>query len=124
MFEPFENQKENLNGNGVLNNLMYLAIGTGIGAFVALLFAPKSGKELRSDIADAANETLYSTVESASHLRQKTADYYEEGKDIGQQVLGVVSVGASEIGAEVRRDVKQIANIVGAHRRDGSRFVL
>ncbi|NJM52639.1 MAG: YtxH domain-containing protein [Blastocatellia bacterium] len=38
--------------------LTYLLIGGGIGAILALLFAPKSGQELREDIADATRKSL------------------------------------------------------------------
>ena len=38
--------------------LTYLLIGGGIGAILALLFAPKSGQELREDIADATRKGL------------------------------------------------------------------
>ena len=35
--------------------LTYLLIGGGIGAVIALLFAPKSGTELRGDIANGVD---------------------------------------------------------------------
>lgn len=38
----------------VSTRLTHLLIGAGIGAILALLFTPKSGRELRGDIADAA----------------------------------------------------------------------
>ncbi len=38
--------------------LSYLLIGGGIGALLALLFAPKSGHELRGDIADVTRKAL------------------------------------------------------------------
>ena len=39
--------------DSISNKLTYLLIGGGIGAVIALLFAPKSGQELRGDLADA-----------------------------------------------------------------------
>ena len=36
--------------------LTYLLVGGGIGAILALLFAPKSGQELRGDIADVTRK--------------------------------------------------------------------
>ncbi|HYL97503.1 MAG TPA: YtxH domain-containing protein, partial [Blastocatellia bacterium] len=36
----------------------FLLIGAGIGAALALLFAPKSGREFRGDIADAGKQGL------------------------------------------------------------------
>jgi hypothetical protein len=43
----------------------YLLIGGGIGAIIALLFAPKSGQELRSGLADAARRGLDKSRETA-----------------------------------------------------------
>ena len=45
-------------GDSVSTRLTYLLIGGGIGAVIALLFAPKSGQELREDIADATGKAL------------------------------------------------------------------
>src|SRR5438477_507265 len=39
-------------GDSISTRLTYLLIGGGIGAVIALLFAPKSGQELRGAIAD------------------------------------------------------------------------
>lgn len=39
-----------------------LLIGLGVGAGIALLFAPKSGKETREDIAGAVNDNVDSVV--------------------------------------------------------------
>src|SRR5688572_22643927 len=43
-----------MKASGIGSNLMYLALGGGIGAAIAFLLAPKPGRELRQDIAEAA----------------------------------------------------------------------
>ena len=45
-------------GDNISTRLTYLLIGGGIGAVIALLFAPKSGHELRGDIADATRKGI------------------------------------------------------------------
>lgn len=60
--------------------LSYLIIGGGIGAILALLFAPKAGEELRSDIADATRKGLDKTEEMATHLGEKASTIYEDTK--------------------------------------------
>ncbi|NWF88718.1 MAG: YtxH domain-containing protein [Ignavibacteriaceae bacterium] len=45
-------------------------LGTVVGGVIALLFAPKSGKELRSDISDEVNNY----VDKAADLRNKIID--------------------------------------------------
>jgi len=51
--------------------LTYLLVGGGIGAVLALLFAPKSGQELRGDIADATRKGIEKSKEAASQLQEK-----------------------------------------------------
>ena len=65
----------------VSNKLTYLIIGGGIGAVIALLFAPKSGKELRGDIADASRKGLEKGKEAAAQLQERAGEYYETGRE-------------------------------------------
>jgi gas vesicle protein len=45
-------EKDTREGSSATSKLTYLLIGGAIGAALALLFAPKSGQDLREDIAD------------------------------------------------------------------------
>ncbi len=59
------------------NKLTYLIIGGSIGAILALLFAPKSGQELRGDIADATRKGIDRSREAAQQLGDRAGEYYE-----------------------------------------------
>ncbi|HEX8709212.1 MAG TPA: YtxH domain-containing protein [Pyrinomonadaceae bacterium] len=61
--------------------LTYLLIGGGIGAVLALLFAPKSGQELRGDIADVTRKGIDRTRDAASYVGGKAGEYYETTRD-------------------------------------------
>ena len=61
----------------ISNKLTYLLIGGGIGAVLALLFAPKSGQELRGDIADATRKGIDRSREAAQQLGDRAGEYYE-----------------------------------------------
>ncbi|MBV9216020.1 MAG: YtxH domain-containing protein [Acidobacteria bacterium] len=63
--------------SSVTDKLTYLLIGGGIGAIVALLFAPKSGVELRGDIADASRKGLEKGKQAAAQIGEKAGEYYE-----------------------------------------------
>lgn len=67
--------------NSNLKNLSYLLIGGGIGATLALLFAPKSGSEMREDISFAANNGLQKTKETVGKLRENANNYYESARE-------------------------------------------
>ena len=64
-------------GDNISTRLTYLLIGGGIGAVLALLFAPKSGHELRGDIADATRKGIDRSREAAQQLGDRAGEYYE-----------------------------------------------
>jgi gas vesicle protein len=68
-------------GDSISNKLTYFLVGAGIGAVLALLFAPKSGEELRSDIADATRKGLDKSKEAAQQLGAKAGEYYETARE-------------------------------------------
>ena len=92
--------------------LMLFLIGGGIGATLALLFAPKSGSEFRSDIADIAGKRYDETLAAAHQLKRRSAELYEVAKETGNEVFDVVAAGISEVRAEVAGDVENIGAIV------------
>src|SRR5919199_581776 len=57
--------------------LTYFVIGATVGAVVALLFAPKSGRELREDLADATRKGVDRARETGAQLSAKAGEYYD-----------------------------------------------
>lgn len=68
---------DNQGGNG--DKLVYFLIGAGIGAVTAMLFAPKAGSELRSDLADVTRKGLDYARDTGRDLGEKATDYYQTG---------------------------------------------
>jgi gas vesicle protein len=64
-------------GDNISTRLTYFLVGAGIGAVLALLFAPKSGEELRNDIADATRKGIDKSKEAAQQLGVKATEYYD-----------------------------------------------
>jgi len=73
-----------------------ILIGGLIGAAIALLYAPKSGRETRKDIARAARRAKNSTVDLiedtiddvndfVNDLREKAADIVDQGVDLSDK---------------------------------------
>ena len=83
-----EDRNTGTSGGGMGSNLMYLLIGGGIGATLALLFAPKAGSELRQDIGNAANRGYDGTLELAGKLKEQSGHLYDALKDRADQVYG------------------------------------
>ena len=64
-------------GDSISTKLTFFLVGAGIGAVLALLFAPKSGEELRNDIADATRKGIDKSKEAAQQLGTKATEYYD-----------------------------------------------
>jgi gas vesicle protein len=110
---------ENQGGGG--DKLVYFLIGAGIGAVTALLFAPKAGSELRSDIADATKKGLDYARDASRELGERANEAYQTGVDRASD-LGVRSKEAvgdlTERGKElINRQKAQVAAAIEAGKQ-------
>lgn len=68
-------------------NLLYFLAGASLGAVVALLYAPQSGKKTREFISDKAGEGKDFLKDKGKELRDQAGDYVERGRDmVSEQV--------------------------------------
>lgn len=63
-------------------------IGLGVGAGLALLFAPMSGKETRTNIADRANDLADSARETYEHNRDRVQSGVESIRRTAKRAMG------------------------------------
>lgn len=96
------------------SKLGYLLVGGGIGALLALLFAPKSGEELRGDIADVTRKGLDKTKETAALVGEKAGEYYEVSRDKAGQLYSTAQDKANELGGRAKEAVAQKGNPISA----------
>ena len=97
--------------------LTYFIAGATIGAVVALLFAPKSGRELREDLADATRKGVDRARETGSQLSSKAGEYYDAASsragDLAASARDAVTsrgervTAAIEAGKQAYRDEKR-----------------
>ncbi len=90
--------------------LVYLLVGGGIGAVLALLFAPKSGEELRGDIADVTRKGIEKSKETAAHLQERAGDYYEVSREKANELYQSASEKAVEFGEKAKTAAANSAN--------------
>lgn len=94
----------------VSTKLTYLLIGGGIGAVIALLFAPKSGVELRGDIADATRKGIEKGKETAAQLQERAGEYYEVGRERATEYIHTAQEKAGELAEKARTAAASTAN--------------
>ena len=90
-------------GDNISTRLTYLLISGGIGAILALLFAPKSGHELRGDIADATRKGIDRSREAAQQLSDRAGEYYEATRERAGELYTQAAGKVSEV-AQTARD--------------------
>lgn len=86
----------------ISNKLTYLLIGGGIGAVLALLFAPKSGQELRGDIADATRKGIDRSREAAQQLGDRAGEYYEATRGRAAELYSQAAERVSDVAQSAR----------------------
>ena len=86
----------------ISNKLTYLLIGGGIGAVLALLFAPKSGHELRGDIADATRKGIDRSREAAQQLGDRAGEYYEATRGRATELYSQAAERVGEVAQSAR----------------------
>ena len=90
--------------------LTYLIIGGGIGAVLALLFAPKSGIELREDIADATRKGLEKSKEAAAQIQERAGEYYEVSRERVGDLYQSATDKATELADAAKAAASKTAN--------------
>jgi len=66
----------------VATKVSYFVAGLGIGAAVALLFAPQSGEDTRKQIAEKAQEGTDFVASKSREIRKQAEDIVDQGKDL------------------------------------------
>jgi len=90
------------NDESISTRLTYLLIGGGIGAVLALLFAPKSGHELRSDIADATRKGIDRSREAAHQLGERAGEYYGATRERASELYSQAAEKVGEVASSAR----------------------
>lgn len=90
--------------------LSYLLIGGGIGAVLALLLAPKSGEELRGDIADVTRKGIEKGKETATVVGERAGDYYEVTREKAGAFYSTAQEKAGALSEKAKGAVSSASN--------------
>ncbi len=100
--------------DSISTRLTYLLIGGGIGAILALLFAPKSGQELRGDIADATRKGIDKSREAAQQLGDRAGEYYEATRTRAGELYSQAAERVGEVAQNAREAAARQTGTVSA----------
>ena len=101
-------------GDSISTRLTYLLIGGGIGAILALLFAPKSGQELRGDIADATRKGIDRSREAAQQFGDRAGEYYEATRARAGELYSQAAEKVGEVAQNAREAAARQSGTVSA----------
>ncbi|GAB4302190.1 MAG: YtxH domain-containing protein [Desulfuromonadia bacterium] len=90
---------EHDNGVSVTTVLLSFIAGAAVGAGMALLYAPKAGKELRGNIRDLTDDAIDKIKEYTAEAQEKIKATIEDGKDLFKEKKTILSA-AVEAGKE------------------------
>lgn len=78
-------------------------VGGAVGALLALLFAPKSGRDLRRDIADKSEEIVDKASEFFTQTEQQSEDVLNEGKIRAERIVNSARAQAESLLSNAER---------------------
>ncbi len=67
--------------------LTWFLLGAFWGALAGILFAPKPGKELRSDLKQRGTQAMEKTRQISSEAQTKTKEIFEDVRTLAQKVV-------------------------------------
>jgi gas vesicle protein len=75
------------------SNYGWFAAGAILGAAIAILFAPKAGKETRDFLGKKADDSRESLTETSKELMEKSHELYERGRKIAEEAADLFERG-------------------------------
>lgn len=88
-YDRFEREE----GSGAF--LMGLLAGTVLGAGLGMLFAPRAGSELRSQLSDSAGRWRNTANDAYQQASEKVTQFVDRGREAYEKARGSVATGTS-----------------------------
>jgi gas vesicle protein len=93
--------------------LIGLLTGGAVGAALALLFAPKSGRELRSDISDMTNQYIDKAGDILNTANERSREIINEGRTRAESFIDDAREKASTLLSDAEKIVTDARAKVG-----------
>ena len=108
--------------NGMVKGFVIgLLAGGAIGAIVALLYAPKSGKELRADIREKADDLVGGAEEYLHAVKSKAGEIVSEAKQRSDQLISEAKKKADSLLEDADKVISDARQKVGPIVQEGTK---
>jgi len=101
--------------NNKLTTLGFFAAGAGLGAAVALLYAPRAGRHTRRRIRNTANRTINQVTEVRDDIRACLSEWVDE---TSETVASSIALGRETL-KDGSDNVRQTLDKVREHMEEG-----
>jgi gas vesicle protein len=101
-YEGFDKSLDYREGGGGGSFVMGLLTGTVLGAGLGMLFAPKAGSELRSQLSEQAGNVANQASEGYRRASESATQWAEKGREVYNKASDAVAKGAQEAQRYVR----------------------
>lgn len=108
--------EENGMGKGLLIGFL---TGAAVGSVLALLFAPKSGKELRADIKNKSQELIDDADQYLSNAKDKASQLINEGKKKSERLVADTKERVDQLLGEAERILNEAKDKAGTVAQSG-----
>lgn len=111
------------NNNGLLKGLIIgVLAGGAVGALIALLYAPKSGRELRADIKEKADDFMEGAEEYISAAKSRAGEIVSEAKKRSEQLITDAKHKADSLLEDADKLIANARSKAGPVVEEGSRI--
>jgi gas vesicle protein len=76
-----------MNDGNKVGTILTFALGAGAGAVAALLLAPKTGNDLRRDLAEGASEAGKQISHKSKQMKQRAMNVMDRAQDTMQEAV-------------------------------------
>jgi gas vesicle protein len=111
------------NNDGMLRGLIIgLLAGGAVGAIVALLYAPRTGKELRAEIKERADDLIDGADQYAHAAKSKAGEIVSEAKKRSDQLISDAKKKADTLLVDADRIISDARQKTGPVAEEGLRL--
>lgn len=106
-----------------IKGISFFAAGAGVGAVVALLYAPRAGKHTRARIRKSANHTLHRAAEVREDVRAYMSELAHDVSETVASGIGTCKQSAGASGERIKQTLGKVRESIDKGRERVEQYV-